>query len=475
MSAPGLTVSGGGSAAVDTPAMQIAAVRLDDLAQQLGTLAAGLEACLADAAWRDAAQHRASEALQRAADVVRILRPEADDAAHGLRTAAERYGSAEQTIAGAQQAAWAQGAAAVGAVTRLGVTLAGPGFLVLTASATGALLGAAAAGTVARELLTTGRIDPQVDPAVLADLRLALSSSDDLIRGFELTERPADLVDDDPGSPHGTAATADALAGVLPAPRTPIAVSPSVLPGAVQGPGSLAGLGSRTPEVDPGGTQLRLEQYPMPGGGSRWIVYVCGTITFSPESGPEPFDLRSDVTGVAGQRSDSELALASAMRAAGVRPDDPVLLVGHSQGALDAVRLAQRGEFDVQGVVTLGGPTGQLELRGDVPELSVEHEEDPVPSLAGLPAAGAGGLHRLVVRRSLYGGGAPPGPPILPFGAGAQPHALTAYRETLALADESPDPRLVAFVDGIRPFLAARDGRIVLVRADRRVSPRRRR
>ena len=38
----------------------------------------------------------------------------------------------------------------------------------------------------------------------------------------------------------------------------------------------------------------------MTGGGSRWIVYVCGTITFSPESGREPFDLRSDVTGVAG-------------------------------------------------------------------------------------------------------------------------------------------------------------------------------
>ena len=153
------------------------------------------------------------------------------------------------------------------------------------------------------------------------------------------------------------------------------------------------------------------------------------------------------------------------MRAAGVRPDDPVLLVGHSQGALDAVRLAQRGGFDVRGVVTLGGPTGQLVLPDDVPELSVEHEEDPVPSLAGLPATGAAGLHRLVVRRSLYGGGAPPGPPVLPFGAGAQPHALTAYRETLALADESPDPRLRAFKDDIRPFLAARDGRIVLVRS----------
>jgi hypothetical protein len=108
-----------------------------------------------------------------------------------------------------------------------------------------------------------------------------------------------------------------------------------------------------------------------------------------------------------------------------------------------------------------------------VPELSVEHDEDVVPVLGGLAATGAGGLHRLVVRRSLYRGGPPPGPPVVPFGAGAKPHALTAYRETLALADASPDPRVAAFQRDVRPFLAASDGRIVLVRADRRVRPAR--
>jgi pimeloyl-ACP methyl ester carboxylesterase len=147
------------------------------------------------------------------------------------------------------------------------------------------------------------------------------------------------------------------------------------------------------------------------------------------------------------------------------------VLVGHSQGALDAVRLTQRGAFDVQGVVTLGGPTGQLVVPDDVPELSVEHDEDVVPALGGLAATGAGGLHRLVVRRSLYRGGPPPGPPLMPFAAGAKPHALTAYRETLALADASADPRIARFEREVRPFLTASDGRIVLVRADRPVRP----
>jgi pimeloyl-ACP methyl ester carboxylesterase len=469
MSEPGVTVAGGGSVAVDTPAMQAAARRLEALRDRLDALRRGIERCLAEPAWRGAAAARS--AVEAAADHARLTDRDLAETGCGLRAAAERYGAVEQTITALQQEAWAGGAALTGAVTRIGVSVLGPGFALLPMAVGGVVLGSAALGTTVRELVTTGRVDPQVDPWVLADLRRALSSSDDLLRGFTLSEQPTDVVHDDPDSRYGTASTAAALAGLLPVGDPSIRLRTAELPGSVEGPGSLAELGERVPEVDPGGTQLRLERYPMPGGRSRWIVYVCGTITFSPAAGPEPFDLRSDVVGVDGRPSDSERAVAAAMRRAGVGRNDPVLLVGHSQGALDAVRLAQRGVFDVQGVVTLGGPTGQLEVPDDVPELSVEHDEDIVPALGGLSAGGAGGLRRLVVGRSLYGGAPPPGPPLVPFGAGAQPHALTAYRATLALADASPDPRIGAFERDVRPFLTASDGRIVLVRADRPVRP----
>lgn len=469
MSAPGVTVTGGGSTAVDTPAMQAAAQRLEVLRNRLDLLRRHIEGCLTDPAWRAVAAGRSG--LEAAAEHARRADLELLETGTGLRTAAERYGAVEQTIAGLQQVAWAGGAALAGAATRIGITVAGPGFALLPMTVGGVVLGSVVLGAGVRELVTTGRIDPQVDPAVLGALRRALSSSDDLLRGFALSEQPADLLHDDPDSRYGTSSTAAALAGLLPAPDSSILLRTAELPGGVQGPGTLAELGARTPEVEPGGTQLRLERFPLPDGRSRWIVYVCGTITFSPASGPEPFDLRSDVVGVDGRRSDSERAVVAAMLRAGVRPDDPVLLVGHSQGALDAVRVAQRGTFDVQGVVTLGGPTGQLLLPDDVPELSVEHDEDVVPALGGLAATGAGGLHRLVVRRSLYGGGPPPGPPLVPFAAGAKPHALTAYRETLAGADASDDPRIAAFERRLRPFLTAADGRIVLVRADRPVRP----
>ncbi len=469
MSAPGVTVAGGGSAAVDTPAMQATAQRLELLRDRWDLLRRRIEGCLADPAWQGVVVGRS--ALEAAANHARCADRELAEAATGLRTAAERYGAVERTVAALQQGAWAAGAALTGAATRIGTTVAGPGFALLPMTVGGMVVGSAVLGASIRELATTGRIDPQVDPAVLAGLRSALSSSDDLLRGFTLTEQPADLLRDDPGSRYGTASTAAAIAGLLPEGDPGIRLRTAELPGSVEGPGTLAELGRRTPEVDPGGTQLRLERYPMPDGRGRWIVYVCGTITFSPAAGSEPFDLRSDVVGVDGRRSDSERAVAAAMQQAGVRSDDPVLLVGHSQGALDAVRLAQRGTFDVRGVVTLGGPTGQLVVPDDVPELSVEHDEDVVPVLGGLAATGAGGLHRLVVRRSLYRGGPPPGPPLVPFAAGAKPHALSAYRETLALADASPDPRIATFERGVKPFLTASHGRIVLVRADRPVRP----
>jgi pimeloyl-ACP methyl ester carboxylesterase len=149
-----------------------------------------------------------------------------------------------------------------------------------------------------------------------------------------------------------------------------------------------------------------------------------------------------------------------------------VLLVGHSQGALDATRIAERGGYRIAGLVTLGGPTGQIPLAATTPVLAVEHAEDPVPALGGLAAAGAAGAARVVVRRSLYADTPPPGAPLLPFSAGAAPHALEEYGRTLALAERSPDPRIGEFQRRIAPFLNAAPGRSTLERVDRVRPPR---
>ena len=265
----------------------------------------------------------------------------------------------------------------------------------------------------------------------------------------------------------GVETVAGALAGLLLLPAgAPLSVRPTRRT-AVRGPGSLAALADRLPDgAEPDG-QVRIERYDGDGG-PRWIVYIAGTVTFERSSGDEPFDLASDVLGVAHRPSDSERAVLQAMAQAGIGADEPVLLVGHSQGALDAVRVAEDGGYRVDGVVGFGGPTGQIVLPDDVPVLAVEHDEDLVPVLGGTAAGGAAGLRRLVVRRSLPDGG---------FGAATSPataafpaHDLGAYRRTIAAAETAGDGRVDAFRADTAPFLDAGDGTATRYRA-RRVSP----
>jgi pimeloyl-ACP methyl ester carboxylesterase len=232
-------------------------------------------------------------------------------------------------------------------------------------------------------------------------------------------------------------------------------------------PAGVTELVDRLPDGhDPAG-QVRIERYDG-ADGTRWIVYIAGTVTFARDSGDEPFDLASDVLGVAHRPGDSERAVLQAMRSAGIADDEPVLLVGHSQGALDAVRVAEDGGYAVGGVVQLGGPTGQIALPDDVPVLAVEHDEDLVAVLGGTAAPGSAGLRRLVVRRSLPDGGF--GVPTSAATAEFPAHDLGAYRRTLVAAEASGDERVLAFTHRIGGFLEGEQGTATRWRA-RRVSP----
>ena len=67
-------------------------------------------------------------------------------------------------------------------------------------------------------------------------------------------------------------------------------------------------------------------------------------------------------------------------------PGEPILLTGHSQGGMVAAAVAAHGSpYDVTNVVTFGSPTAQVaDLPADVHVLSLEHDGDLVPQLAGL-------------------------------------------------------------------------------------------
>ena len=90
---------------------------------------------------------------------------------------------------------------------------------------------------------------------------------------------------------------------------------------------------------------------------------------------------------IAGGTDDYQQGILEAMTQAGIAADEPVLIVGHSQGGMEAVAIAA-GEsgFTVTDVVTAGSPTAQV---GQLPDglnvLSIEQHGDLVPLLDGEP------------------------------------------------------------------------------------------
>ncbi|QIM19922.1 hypothetical protein G7075_00225 [Phycicoccus sp. HDW14] len=141
------------------------------------------------------------------------------------------------------------------------------------------------------------------------------------------------------------------------------------------------------------GGHVRVVELAAPDGGSAWVVAVPGTQEWSPRAGPNPFDLTSDVRSVTGGATLAAAGVAAALEAAQPPGDDgPVLLVGHSQGGILAAALASdagfRSRHRVTHVVTTGSPVGVFAVPGSVRVLSVEHADDPVPTLDLTPDPG---------------------------------------------------------------------------------------
>jgi hypothetical protein len=199
---------------------------------------------------------------------------------------------------------------------------------------------------------------------------------------------------------HPTAADAAAdLASRYPPEGPPVVRRRSDLavPLARTAPSDLAGLISHlaetndlSPRDDPGdqGT-IEVQTLRGPDGAVRHIVYLPGTddLTTTPwhHLGSDVRDLPADLRVISGSDTTHADGIRQAMGRAGVGPHDPVLLVGHSLGGMEAASLLARGSgFDVTHVVTAGSPIAGIH---DYPAgshvLSLENRGDLVPLLDG--------------------------------------------------------------------------------------------
>jgi len=186
----------------------------------------------------------------------------------------------------------------------------------------------------------------------------------------------------------------------------------------------------------PGTLEVRRTDHPD--GTRSWTVLLPSTQAMAP-GGRNPVDNLTNVEAYGELVSDVEIGAARAMELAGIRPGEPVAVVGFSQGGLVAARLAAdpllRHRFTITTVVTAGSPVGHLRTPADTELLHLEHVEDPILGLDGAsnPAEPA----RTTVSRSLATGttgelrfAVPP----------AESHSIAEYARTAELALAAGEP-----------------------------------
>ena len=189
---------------------------------------------------------------------------------------------------------------------------------------------------------------------------------------------------------------------------------------------SLADIGSRLDEVNEARKQIRVETYLSKTGQRTLLVYLPGTQSLLPVAGENPFDLTSD-TQLTTDPHHSQLlkAIRIALGESGAK-GSKVIFAGYSLGGIAAAQLAAQGGFDVGGVVTIGSPVGQVHLPTNVPVLSIQHNNDPIPSATGT-------VNPLTENWATVSREAK-----LPLGSPAlSAHDLDKYCETLGLVDKT--------------------------------------
>lgn len=212
-------------------------------------------------------------------------------------------------------------------------------------------------------------------------------------------------------------------------------------------PGAVAGLPRG---YDDGTIDIRRLSGP---GGTAWIVDLPGTSDWDllplPWSAPprahDPADWGGDLRLMAGEHTTYVQGVADAMIEAGVRPGDPVLLTGHSQGGMVAMSLAgmlAAHGMPVRSVLTAGSPIAAMPRPPGTSVLSLENSGDLVPHLDG-SANPAADNDWTTLRFTADEGGI------------TADHGFAAYDRGAAAADSSNEPGVRRWLTRARPFLTA--------------------
>ncbi|RSX54740.1 hypothetical protein D2E26_0794 [Bifidobacterium dolichotidis] len=147
---------------------------------------------------------------------------------------------------------------------------------------------------------------------------------------------------------------------------------------------------------------IAISQYKRADGSTAWLVTIPGTDgeSDSPFAWPQNVELMSD-DAEHRMQAESARMVEQAMREAGIQPNDPVALVGHSQGGIVAATIASdcTDEFSIEHIVTAGSPIAQHPVGNQTWVTAIEMDDEVVAALDG--AANPTNEQWLTVRGSL--------------------------------------------------------------------------
>lgn len=193
--------------------------------------------------------------------------------------------------------------------------------------------------------------------------------------------------------------------------------------------------------------QISVRVITHPDGATAYVVDVPGTQHTGLPAGtanPQTNDLGTNLRVLGGDVTTRQRAIAEALRLAGARPTDPVMLVGHSQGGMVAAQAARGAgtpafDYDVRSVITAGSPIGRVDVPDQVQLLALENEHDVVPHLDSRPNDDDPNVTTVTFAAQQGGIG--------------QNHGIeSGYRSGARAVDSSDDPSLAAFRTSAAPF-----------------------
>lgn len=299
------------------------------------------------------------------------------------------------------------------------------------------------------------------DPALVKVVGYTADALDDVGSALHLQ-----LPDPSAGAPEAAAgllATASWVFGGRAVLDRPVSVSQASGTGIASPPRGIGDLAARVPRPVEGKPQVRVERYapPSAGGGTaaaKVIVYVTGTIDPGIIPGSQPFNMAANIQGTAANAhggtvqevaSSYERAARESMKAAGVTPNDELIVVGYSGGGIVAAHLGADTNLNVVATMNLGGPVQTAQL-GGTPMVSFEHISDLVPNSGGM---GTGASEAITVTRDPRDDAN--------FGSNQlESHELKHYQRTARLADASEAPQLVEFNERIAAFTNGSAGQV---------------